>query len=761
MKKLILIFIIAFLSGAPLLSGWKAASLPPEFRNTLFLDIFFLPEDLNYGWACGQRGEVVRTTDGGLSWSGVIAYPEAFLESIQFLTPMVGYTSGPGGFFKSLDGGVTWFDLTPIEMMPSKGWGLYFIDVNNGVYIGDGCGDNLQLFGRTTNGGLTWNIYIDNVNESGLSDAIIREGGKGVAVGSGWLYRSTDYGFSWRRAESTGTSYWHEEITWVGNSHLIPVAGKDCSGSIMDYGELRFSVNNGQFWRSFLTGKAMFGTYLVDSITGWGVGTNGSAYFTSNAGRTWELRNCGVENVDLDDVTAQGDVIWTAGYGLYRYIDDIDIVNPVSLIPVDKILRICPGDSVLITASDGPYRYTWSHGAAAKAIWAREEGVYVINAYDTSMCQTSKDTVLVQHYRPQPLAIQATQVEACDGDTIEISVLPTHGDVQWSNGETAHSIRITASKTIYAEIIDSNGCRIESNKLTISFRPPVVASVNKPQRTTICLGDSIKLIANGTENRREWSNGDTSRVIVIRESGKYAYTGYDMFGCLGLSDTVMIHVIDETNKAQVLMASPYIELLPQVVGLTRCMEVRIRNNHSANTYTLSTPALLYNVRFAIPPAQLPFVVPPNEVRSLTICCMNVDTGFVFDTLLLPDTCSIQYIPLRAMGLTSDWFSDSSRCNINVEGQVSRIRGYHYISPPYPQPANDRLYFHIGDLRVKYAAIRDVFGAAYAIPMPNQSAPSDQDYAWEIDIRHLPQGLYILMLNTNQGTAITEFVILRQ
>jgi len=61
------------------------------------------------GWAVGERGTVLRTTDGGETWSPVIVSTKVTLLSVQFLNDDDGWAIGRGGtILRTEDQGRTW-----------------------------------------------------------------------------------------------------------------------------------------------------------------------------------------------------------------------------------------------------------------------------------------------------------------------------------------------------------------------------------------------------------------------------------------------------------------------------------------------------------------------------------------------------------------------------------------------------------------------------------------------------------------------------
>src|SRR5687768_16848686 len=91
---------------------WQMLPTPPTPRVD---DIFFV--DQNNGWAAGGgSGNILKTTDGGDTWT-VVKKSAFYLRSIEFLNSNIGFcgafsTSGSAPFYKTIDGGETWTDIS-------------------------------------------------------------------------------------------------------------------------------------------------------------------------------------------------------------------------------------------------------------------------------------------------------------------------------------------------------------------------------------------------------------------------------------------------------------------------------------------------------------------------------------------------------------------------------------------------------------------------------------------------------------------------
>lgn len=302
MKKIILnIAMMLFLTLTSNSQVWeKLTNIPAPYNSNYWLDVMFLKSNPNYGWICGFNGRVLRSTDGGNTWTGTTISVADHLESINFTSTSVGYVSGPSGVYKSTDGGASFTSITPVGAFQL--WGNYFVDDNYGIVVGGGCGDNTQRFWRTTDGGTTWTVFTGNEPNSGMTHVLLYSTtGIGYASSSGKIWKTTDGGITWSIFSTTGINLWQESIDNIGGSFIVPYSGTTCSGG-GTAGGMRFSTDAGASWNLWNTGQPMFGTKLLTDQKAWAVGYRGSVYYTTNGGLTWINRNCGIENEDdLDD----------------------------------------------------------------------------------------------------------------------------------------------------------------------------------------------------------------------------------------------------------------------------------------------------------------------------------------------------------------------------------------------------------------------------------------------------------------------------
>lgn len=315
-------FILLFGVAPGYAQRWEKMPLPAPYSTGFYLDIFFLPSNPQLGWACDQlNGYIIKTTNGGATWVGLTSIKAScHLEYIQFLDANTGYCSGPCGAFKSTNGGATWTEI--VAPTTYKIWGGWFRDANNGWFTGGTCGRNTFL--HTTDGGTTFNVYTDTViTRSALTDPLWDASmatNEVYAIGNGTLWKSLDDGQTFNVQSYTGTtSPWHEELAHYGSSFAVACAGNNCSTTDYTGGGMRFSVDNGATWRHKETGEQVFGVHLLDAQTGWAAGFNASVHYTSDGGQNWELRNCGLEGANTDDILfLNANTGWVVGAGVFR-----------------------------------------------------------------------------------------------------------------------------------------------------------------------------------------------------------------------------------------------------------------------------------------------------------------------------------------------------------------------------------------------------------------------------------------------------------
>lgn len=752
----------------------KISSIPKPYDDAYYLDVFFLESNQNFGWACGKNGVVARTTNSGKSWE-VSVIPFAYqLESIHFVNEKVGYTSGlyNGGsttsaIFKSTDGGRTWINVSPVGNIDV--WGSFFINENLGLTIGGGCGNDQQFY-RTTDGGKSWRVTRKNHFNSGLSDLLIDpKTGVGYAVSSGWIWKTTDFGLNWDLYSTSGDNDWQEEITLYGNTFLLPYSTGCTGGS--GGGGARISTDLGKTWREYNFGIPMFGSFLHSPTSGWVVGWQQNVHYTSNAGKTWEKKVCGIPpNADLDDIWFINDTLgYLVGTGIYKYVG-YNIEKPKVL--ASQTGPYCDGDTVILYLNQSYDNYKWSTGETAPFIKVSKSGTYWAFASHNECDSATSEPFQVTFLPRTELTLQVSDTnKLCDGDTVFTKASGDFEQFSWSDGQTGNSAIFTKSGKYYITAVDKNGCET-IDSIALKFAPLPVTEIIVKGPSDFCIGDSTMLISKNIHSKYQWIDDETGEIIsnqksiAVYKSGSFRLFAENEFGCSSISDAIDITVRFDTNKL-VLSFIPEFKIDSTKFPAINCKKLKIENQ-SWQTQVLNDVILFRNLAFSIPQSQFPLVIQPFSSAEIEVCFSPKKMGEDRDTMFIDDLCKPHILPLVSYGLPNNYQSNS-RCDIPLEmNTIDIIDDTDFIiQKPFPNPAYKYLTIPIiysGSKVNIYFQIFNIMGelvyeTSKQMTEYRKQVNSGFNYFDEINLNidNLKPGFYILTVKSQSRTQTSNFI----
>lgn len=186
-------------------------------------------------------GQVLKTTDGGLTWA--IAYRRANLEFVSVAVNAAGnlFAAANGaepGIWRSNDAGATWLRTENVANSMSK----VVFDGTSGFYTGGG-----SRIARSTDDGSTW-PYAATLTYNYTNDMAF-SGGTGYHLkGYGPTLRSTDNGTSWEEVLLASGPV-HKINALTATSCLIWGGGPYTGGDFGIYrGAVRQTKDRGQHW---------------------------------------------------------------------------------------------------------------------------------------------------------------------------------------------------------------------------------------------------------------------------------------------------------------------------------------------------------------------------------------------------------------------------------------------------------------------------------------------------------------------------------
>lgn len=212
-------------------NSWIEKYVPNQFLiATYFNSVFFI--DSLRGFVGGNNGVVLKTTDGGETFTSYTINPSYNFSSVFFPSENIGYAAGNTGssarLYKTINGGSSWTiakdGLASAQSYPY----VYFINDTIG-FLGNvsnttGFFTNYYIW-KTTNGGNSWTAVSSSFTGNNM---IFRSDSVGYVVGGNKVYKTKDMGNNWHSLfpNFSGNA---NDIFFVNDS--LSYAAGDCGGA--------------------------------------------------------------------------------------------------------------------------------------------------------------------------------------------------------------------------------------------------------------------------------------------------------------------------------------------------------------------------------------------------------------------------------------------------------------------------------------------------------------------------------------------------
>jgi len=166
----------------------------------------------NIAWACGASGRVVRTTDGGTTWTPVTNPSALLLNNIFGIDATTALTTDYAAtgtkVFRTTDGGTTWTQVFSQATAVAFIDAIWMTSATNGFMMGDPVGGRWSLW-KTTNGGANWDstgLYLPAIAaEAGWNNGMFLRGSSiWFNTNAARVYYSSNSGTSWNQQTIVG-----------------------------------------------------------------------------------------------------------------------------------------------------------------------------------------------------------------------------------------------------------------------------------------------------------------------------------------------------------------------------------------------------------------------------------------------------------------------------------------------------------------------------------------------------------------------------
>ncbi|MGE5681230.1 MAG: YCF48-related protein [Bacillota bacterium] len=288
MKRLLTITIVLISLVNSFAQSWTplTSGTTKQLRHVFFVDA-------NTGWVVGEGGTILKTTNGGTSWSQQTLSGKDLLIGCCFVNSTTGWIGGDGGVLKTTDGGATWNYQTG----PTGITKLYFLNASTGWAVG-GADGSTPVYGdiyKTTDGGTTWTKQTNSSTWSRFYGVQFADANNGWAYteSNGLLIKTSDAGTTWTPQLNYGTATKIRGMHFLDKDNGWVVGYSNTSGIVLK------TTNGGAQWTDAAPGLqfAVTQVQFVSKTLGWALGNGGPAgrgvINTTDGGATWKLTSTG------------------------------------------------------------------------------------------------------------------------------------------------------------------------------------------------------------------------------------------------------------------------------------------------------------------------------------------------------------------------------------------------------------------------------------------------------------------------------------
>ena len=267
-----------------------------------FGDVCFIDSDR--GWAVGDNGLIMATTDGGMNWVRQTSPTTENLKGVSFFSATSGWAVGETGTILRWDGDawhvIPTYSQTHIFDVHAVGEAEVFIPQNQSVL-------------HTTDGGETWNserVVWDNCYLLGMhyvhSENMWAFGGHSSAESTLSSIRRWN-GHAWQQVNCPQGGHLIWDVDFVDAQY----------GWLVGYNQILMkTVDGGDSWAAIDWTYGDWGLMnvdFVDPFNGWLVTVNGRIYHSQDGGETWQSQGwIGAECSGLHMFDVQTG--WVAGH---------------------------------------------------------------------------------------------------------------------------------------------------------------------------------------------------------------------------------------------------------------------------------------------------------------------------------------------------------------------------------------------------------------------------------------------------------------
>ncbi len=303
---------------------------------------------------------------------------------------------------------------------------------------------------------------------------------------------------------------------------------------------------------------------------------------------------------------------------------------PKPILNLTGSLTVCAGNGETLIAPAGFVSYSWSNGLKGSSIPISTSGSYSVTVNDgTCNSQPSDPFVFTVNPQPaKPIINASGGGTLCGGGTVTLSAPPAFAIYNWSSGQNTQSLQVNSPGDFFVTVTDANGCQSPpSDIFSVTTSAPAQPLIVVNGNTTLCNGDSVKLVAPGGFAHYSWSNGDTLQTIYATVATDYTVAVSNGVCASPQSSPVTVTIVSVPSPPSIQIKGTAVLCNNSFVGLAAPSGYSYylwSDNETTSTIVVSTAAA-FTVQVGYAPNCLSI---PSSSVNVTLSGQPCDTNAV-------------------------------------------------------------------------------------------------------------------------------------
>lgn len=365
---------------------WRKTNAP--FASSRTDDLWFINPDT--GWAVNSDGNIIKTTDGGLSWVVQQSAPGVYLRCVAFANANVGWVgtlTRNRRLFHTVDGGAHWNVVSPLPAeAPVAVCGMSVVNDQIVYASGTNRPSDIPRMMKTVDGGATWTAWDMSAQASILIDTYFSDALHGWVVGGKAneptpttrdklkpvVLETTDGGLTWtNRVAGHEAEFpfgeWGWKIQFLNDQVGFVSLENFNEGAILK------TTDGGKSWKRLKVNDPrgnvnLEGVGFIDEQRGWvggwgpgGFGSTGSpqgfSSATTDGGEDWQDAN--QIGLFINRFRFFGNPVhvgYASGDTVYKYSSDPVAPSGINAVDADPSRAMLPDSQIMGHAGNVPIR---------------------------------------------------------------------------------------------------------------------------------------------------------------------------------------------------------------------------------------------------------------------------------------------------------------------------------------------------------------------------------------------------------------------